>query len=176
MLQILARQTMSIRRAREAWSNAMMSWAFAGRNRCFLIFFVTFLIKQKSKEDIYETYIILPFVIILRRQILDRAYPKYQVSVHTFGSKAGTRPPHPVPMNMCFMFLIILRNINWWSHCDEKKGEFIDYFSKLYLRDTKDIFVFWSMVNKVLKVPNKNRHFLYFQTNATNLSTADNVH
>ena len=109
------------------------------------------------------------------RQILDRAYPKYQVSVHTFGSKAGTRPPHPVPMNMCFMFLIILRNINWWSHCDEKKGEFIDYFSKLNLRDTKDIFVFWSMVNKVLKVPNKNRHFLYFQTNATNLSTADNV-
>ena len=54
--------------------------------------------------------------------------------------------------------------------------EFIDYFSKLNLRDTKDIFVFWSMVNKVLKVPNKNRHFLYFQTNATNLSTADNVH
>ena len=54
MLQILARQTMLIRRAREAWSNAMMSWAFAGRNRCFLIFFVTFLIKQKSKEDIYN--------------------------------------------------------------------------------------------------------------------------
>ena len=56
-----------------------------------------------------------------------------------------------------------------------KKQEFIDYFSKLNLRDTKDIFVFWSMVNKVLKVPNKNRHFLYFQTNATNLSMADNV-
>jgi len=56
-----------------------------------------------------------------------------------------------------------------------KKQEFIDYFSKLNLRDTKDIFVFWSMVNKVLKVPNKNRHFLYFQTNAKNLSTADNV-
>ncbi len=57
----------------------------------------------------------------------------------------------------------------------KKKGEFIDYFSKLNLRDTKDIFVFWSMVNKVLKVPNKNRHFLYFQTNTTNLSMADNV-
>jgi len=38
-----------------------------------LDFFVTFLIKQKSKEEIYETYIILPFVIILRRQICDRA-------------------------------------------------------------------------------------------------------
>ena len=57
----------------------------------------------------------------------------------------------------------------------KKKGEFIDRFSKLNLRDTKDIFVFWSMVNKVLKVPNKNRHFLYFQTNAKNLSTADNI-
>ena len=58
----------------------------------------------------------------------------------------------------------------------KKKGEFIDRFSKLNLRDAKDIFVFWSVVNKVLKVPNKNRHFRHFQTNAANLSTADNVH
>ena len=56
-----------------------------------------------------------------------------------------------------------------------KKQEFSDYISKLNLRDTKDIFVFWTMLNKVLKVPNKNRHFIYFQTNAINLSTADNV-